>query len=102
MRIIEIIRAIVRREKLDPTFKNSFITNDPKILSNISSELQKYVVWYVIINYSGVFHYESVERNFRLWEKESRNCSNIEYPEMIILPPKDDVAEYRSENIDAW
>jgi hypothetical protein len=47
MRIIEIIRGIVRREKLDPTFKNSFITNDPKIQLNITPELVKYVVWYL-------------------------------------------------------
>jgi hypothetical protein len=54
------------------------------------------------INCSGVFHYESVEKSFRQWEKDNRNGKNIEYPEMTILPPKDDVAEYRSENIDAW
>jgi len=44
MRIIEIIRSIVKKEKLDPIYKNEFSTTDPKILSNINDENKRYIV----------------------------------------------------------
>ena len=44
MRIIEIIRSIVKKEKLDPIYKNEFSTTDPKILSNINEENKRYIV----------------------------------------------------------
>lgn len=95
MRIIEIIRSIVKKEKLNPTFKNEFHSNDAKILSNISDDIKSNIV-------VGIYHYDVVEKLFRNWERENRNTKDLKYPLLEIFPPKDDVAEYTSENLDAW
>ena len=44
MRIIEIIRSIVKKEKLDPNYKSDFNTTDQKILANINNEIKHNIV----------------------------------------------------------
>jgi hypothetical protein len=44
MRIIELIRAIVKKEKLDPTYKSDFHTLDESINKEIKENMQKFIV----------------------------------------------------------
>jgi hypothetical protein len=52
--------------------------------------------------FSGIQHYESVEKVFRTWEKENRTNKDFKYPEINLMPPKDDVVEYTSTFVDNW
>jgi hypothetical protein len=56
----------------------------------------------IFIFFSGIFHYDTVEKFFKNWEKEHRTSKDIKYPEIILMPPKDDIAEYTSTSVDQW
>lgn len=49
MRIVELIRTIVKKEKLDPNIKTNFETKDPNITKHLNEEIKKFVVMYKLI-----------------------------------------------------
>ena len=39
-------------------------------------------------------HYDKIYKEFSDFKKVSKNRKNVEYPELILVPPKDDYIEY--------
>ena len=94
VRIIEVVRSVVRKEKLDPYYNTNFVS-DSKILEKIGDSSRKMVV-------VSIYQYDLVEKEFKAWEKKNKNCSTVQYPEIKMLPPKDDYTEYTSSSVDQW
>ena len=94
VRIIEVVRSVVRKEKLDPYYNTNFVS-DSKILEKIGDSSRKMVV-------VSIHQYDLVEKEFKAWEKKNKNCSTVQYPEIKMLPPKDDYTEYTSSSVDQW
>lgn len=94
LRIIEMVRSIVRKEKLDPNFNSNFTTQS-KDLNVITEKMRPFVV-------ASIFHYDVVEKGFRDWERKNKNNQNPEYPKLTMNPPKDDYTEYNSQIGDQW
>jgi len=65
-------------------------------------KLKSFLKIKIYLYYRSINHYDVVEKFYRNWERENRNAKEIKYPEMEITPPKDDIVEYTSENVDAW
>lgn len=94
VRIIEVVRSVVKKEKLDPNYNTNFVS-DSKILEHISEDSRKMVV-------ASIHQYDLVEKEFKAWEKRNKTCNSIQYPEIKMLPPKDDYTEYTSSSVDQW
>lgn len=48
-------------------------------------------------------HYEAVEKFYRTWEKNNKsNKELLKYPDITLLPPKDDIVEYTSHSVEDW
>lgn len=90
--IIE-MKNIVMKEHSDPSFNN--ILNPEKyskVLKKLPLETHKSIV-------ISLHHYDSIEKEFHEWEEENKNKRDkeIEYPQIILITPRDDVVEYSSE-----
>jgi len=66
-------------------------------------EVYCHVLIIIILIYSGMCHYEAVEKFYRGWEKNNKsNKDLLKYPEINLLPPKDDIVEYSSHSVEDW
>ncbi len=53
--------------------------------------------------FSGMHHYDTVEKFFRGWEKSNKNNKELlKYPDVTLVPPKDDIVEYTSHSVEDW
>ena len=93
-RSIEVIRSTLRKEKKEQIYNECF-TYEAKGLEGLTSENRKVVL-------DGIFQYEQVEKDFKIWEKENRNNPEPKLPELDVVPPKDDYTEYTTTNVDRW
>ena len=93
-RSIEVIRSTLRKEKKEQIYNECF-TYEAKGLEGLTNENRKVVL-------DGIFQYEQVEKNFKIWEKENRNNPQPQLPELDVVPPKDDYTEYTTTNVDRW
>jgi hypothetical protein len=92
-RNIEMLRINIRKEKLD--INNSKINFELKGLENLNEEQKNVIV-------ESLYQYENIEKQFKIWEKENKNNSKPIYPDIKVLPPKDDYNEYSSQIIEQW
>jgi hypothetical protein len=88
--VIEEIQNIVKNENFDLDFNNKI--NPIKfgdLLKNIPPERYKNIL--VSLN-----QYDSIYKNYDKWMKLNANKkeNEVEYPVLILIPPKDDVVEY--------
>ncbi len=93
-RNIEMLRINIRKEKLDIN-NNSKINFELKGLENLNEEQKNVIV-------ESLYQYENIEKQFKIWEKENKNNSKPIYPDIKVLPPKDDYNEYSSQIIEQW
>ena len=93
MKIIPIVKRIIQEEKLDPTFKIEFNVQKYPELNEIPPEVHKNIV-------VSMHHYETIEMEYKDWEAKYKRkiSSDVEYPDVLTTPPKDDVVEYSPES----
>ena len=95
MMVIEKIKGIIRKEKLD-NMKHVFNTLEPSIAKHITEEIKPYVIMYNFkYLFSSINHFETVEKLFKQWERETKTGKEIvNFPEINLQQPKDDYVEY--------
>ena len=88
LKIINELQNIVKVENKDIDFNNKIDENKYKdILKHIPADIHKNIV-------VSLHHYSKIYKEFVEFQQTNRNKNNIEYPELILIPPKDDVIEY--------
>ena len=95
IKVIKNIENIIYTEELEPVFKDHI---DDKQFSNALQIIPKEVRKNIVISMT---HYDDVFNNFILWKEKNKNTNiNIDdynYPEIDVVPVKDDVVEYTTE-----
>jgi len=87
MMVIEKIRGIIRKEKLNQD-KDIFNTAEPNVTKHIINEVKPYIL-------ISIHHFQNVENFFKQWEKDAKaNKDSIKYPDITLQQPKDDYVEY--------
>ena len=90
LKLINELQKIVKAENKDIDFNNKIDEIKYKdLLKNIPIDVHKNIV-------VSLHHYNKIYKEFVEFEKNNRNRNknNIEYPLLILVPPKDDLIEY--------
>ena len=88
LKLIKLLQDIVKEENKDIDFNNKIDENKYKdILKHIPDDVHKNIV-------VSLHHYNKILKEFNEFLQTNRNRNNIEYPELILVPPKDDLIEY--------
>ena len=88
LKLINEFQQIIVNENKDIDFNNKIDENRYKnILKYIPLEVHKNIV-------VSLHHYNKIYKEFVDFQKTNKNRQNIEYPELILVPPKDDYIEY--------
>ena len=90
LKIINDLQKIVKSENKDIDFNNKIDENKYKdILKFIPIDVHKNIV-------VSLHHYNKIYKEFVDFEKSNRNrnMKNIEFPLLILIPPKDDLFDY--------
>ena len=88
LKIIQELQQIVKDENKDIDFNNKIDENRYKDkLKFIPMNVHKNIV-------VSLHHYDKIYKEFLDFQKVNRNRKNVEYPELILIPPKDDYIEY--------
>ena len=88
------IKEIVKKEHSDPTFNNIIKPEKYRsTLKEIPQECHKNIV-------VSLHHFDTISKEFMDWEKTNKDKKEgeIEYPEIVLVTPKDDVVEYSTES----
>ena len=93
-KIIEMIRANIRKRKLNTLFYPKFEA-DKKELQFLTDENKNNVL-------ESIEQYEKIENQFKSWEKENKNSQTEKFPDIYIPPPKDDYMESLLLIDDQW
>ena len=92
MMIIEKIKGIKRKENFDN------ITNlplEPLITKFITYDIKPYIIMYDNNQFRSINHFESNEKIFKQWERETKTSKEgAVFPEINLQQPKDDYVEY--------
>ena len=90
LKLINEFQTIIKNENKDIDFNNKIDENKYKsILVNIPLDVHKNIV-------VSLHHYNKIYKEFMEFQRtnKNRNKNNIEYPQLILIPPKDDYIEY--------
>ena len=88
LKLIKEFQNIVKMENKDIDFNNKIDENKYKDkLKSIPIEEHKNIV-------VSLHHFDKIYKEFIEFQKNNNNRRNIEYPELILIPPKDDYIEY--------
>ena len=88
LKVINELQQIVKEENKDIDFNN-------KIDEVRYKDQLKYIPMTVHKNIVvSLHHYDKIYKEFSDFKKVSKNRKNVEYPELILVPPKDDYIEY--------
>lgn len=91
MQVIRNIQSIIYTEDLDATFKNQI---SKASFGNVLEGIEEKNYPNIVI---AMHHYDSVVDEFTKWEEKNKG-DVVDYPELDVSPPKEDVVEYNSEN----
>ena len=88
--LIKELQNIIAVEHSDPTFNN--VINKDKygnVLKQIPEEVHKNIV-------VSLHHYEKIYEEFKEFKNDNKGkkIKDIEYPKLVLIPPKDDYIEY--------
>ena len=90
LKLINDLQQIVKDENKDIDFNNKIDEIKYKeLLKNIPIDVHKNIV-------VSLHHYSKIYKEFFEFQRENRNrdAKNVEYPVLILIPPKDDLIEY--------
>ena len=88
LKLIKEFQNIVKMENKDIDFNNKIDENKYKDkLKSIPIDEHKNIV-------VSLHHFDKIYKEFIEFQKNNNNRRNIEYPELILIPPKDDYIEY--------
>jgi hypothetical protein len=88
LRLINELQTIIINENKDIDFNNKIDENRYKnILVSIPLDVHKNIV-------VSLHHYNKIYKEFAEFIRTNKNRNNIEYPQLILVPPKDDYIEY--------
>ena len=88
LKLIKELQNIVKEENKDIDYNNRIDEKKYKdILKHIPLDVHKNIV-------VSLHHYNKILKEFVEFQQTNRNRNNIEYPELILVPPKDDLIEY--------
>ena len=88
LKLIKELQNIVKEENKDIDYNNRIDEKKYKdILKHIPFDVHKNIV-------VSLHHYNKILKEFVEFQQTNRNRNNIEYPELILVPPKDDLIEY--------
>ena len=90
LKLINDLQQIVKDENKDIDFNNKIDEIKYKeLLKNIPIDVHKNIV-------VSLHHYAKIYKEFCEFQRDNRNrdTKNIEYPVLILIPPKDDLIEY--------
>ena len=88
LRLINELQTIIVNENKDIDFNNKIDENRYKnILVSIPLDVHKNIV-------VSLHHYNKIYTEFVEFIRTNKNRNNIEYPQLILVPPKDDYIEY--------
>lgn len=88
------IKEIVNKEHSDPTFNNIIHPEKYKdVLKQIPPEVHKSIV-------ISLHHFDTIYKEYSDWERinKTKREGEIEYPEIVLVTPKDDVVDYSTES----
>ena len=88
--LIKELQNIIAVEHSDPTFNN--VINKDKygnVLKQVPEEVHKNIV-------VSLHHYEKIYEEFKEFKNDNKGkkIKDIEYPKLVLIPPKDDYIEY--------
>ena len=88
--LIKELQNIIAIEHSDPTFNN--VINKDKygnVLKQVPEEVHKNIV-------VSLHHYEKIYEEFKEFKNDNKGkkIKDIEYPKLVLIPPKDDYIEY--------
>ena len=91
LKIINELQDIVKKENKDIDFNNRIDENKYKdILKYVPVDEHKNIV-------VSLHHYNKIHKEFLEFQRDNKNKKNkntLEYPVLILIPPKDDYIEY--------
>ena len=88
LKLINEFQKIVKKENNDIDFNNKIDEVKYKdLLKNIPVDVHKNIV-------VSLHHYNKIYKEFVEFQRDNKNRRNVEYPVLILIPPKDDYIEY--------